>query len=1140
MGTFETPLPANIILHSAGEDGEHLFGIPVARVKQSISDTLKFARKGFPGTTPLVGIVPPHQTSPVFAVRFITELEDSSSFLHLSDIITSWFPLGTALCPSAMHCVPFSMEENPERRFFFWEMSASFVGKESHKFFQEHIGALQQEILLVLKRPQCAPQLIATRESSKGSNSMLLRRELIQYILQGKPHTPPETLNELSHFLLSSDQEFKALRTPQHLLRLVRTHYCLRKRHTRCAPCPPGEKRVLFRLFPSFLQFPFGQRQVLSVAISIDALQPHEQFDDRHILLACKRCLGSVEIVPRSFYTYHYPEETTVTFYVEIEKADGLRFSLSEIVLLRRELGEKLIRSIEQMASRIDIPQNEEDIIRSILLLSQQLRSAKDIPQVMVQFRGQSEQTLEFQVLLMRLLKDNHEGQLHFPRFPDIVRLTPLRSSIVGKLRNKYPKQALVFLARCSKAPFLRHDRSVDFLRAREFVVQCIESTIGKVRDLNGGLFLQQHQLLEGIRPLLSDHETNEIFLIEELFHSVIPSIMKSILGPEHILTMFRQAITMRASMHQGNPQHFLVEEYMHAIFIGFVCPESLSIEEIMQARARFHLSENDLALCHCSSQGFLFGFVVCLDSDSETRKALVDWIRHIVEERKRNAISPRSLRISFPRPTVSLDPRIDADTTSGAVLKLLYEGLMRLDVQGQPSFAIAEHVDISQDRTCYTFTLRPTYWSNGQPLTAHDFEYSWKKVVDPSFPTLFDYLFAPIKNARKVKSGHLRKDELGVKATSTKTLVVELEKPAPFFLELCCHWMYSPLCCGVDERHPGWAHFGTKHYLCNGPFALSKWNPKKGLQLFKNSWYWDKDHVFLDRIDISIVENSLQALRLFEQGQLDWIGEPLCDTPLELVRNKDPRVLSRKIPAVQWFALNVQEAPFQSKKVRQALSYALDRKAIISHCLGGDERPSHSILPQSVSLLEGGEGLPYNPSLARALLHEGLAEQHLHISTLPSLRLLSIDREPQRTIVERVVRFWRENLGLSIQVEFSHQRLFIEKVSERSHHITATVWYSWFHDPLYTFETLRNPNFRINASRWGNETFTELVEKAEHMPAQRKEFLEQAEMFVMEEMPIIPVFDYTARYLKNNSLENVCIARLGNIDFRWAHPLRR
>lgn len=1139
MGTFETPLPVHIILHPTGEGGEHLFGISVDRVKQSISDILRTAHPGFTGNTPLVGIVPPHKTSPIFAVRFITEIEDNSSFRHLSDVISSWFPLGMALCPSAMHCVPFSIEKTPGRRFFFWEMSASFAGQEPHKLFQDNIVALQQEILLVLKKPQCAPQIIATRESSRGCNSMSLRKEVIQHILSGKSHTTPDTLTELYRFLLATDHDFKALRTPQHLLRLVRTHHWLRRKHAHAPPLPPGEKRLLFRLFPSSLQFPFGQRQVLSVAISIDSLHPHEQFDDRHILLACKRCLGSVEVVPHSFYSYHYSEESTVTLYVEIEKADGLRFSSSELALLKRELGEKLVHSVEELASRIDIPQNEEDTIRSILLLSQQLRSIKDIPQVMVQFRGQSEQTLEFQVLLMRLLKSEQEGQLHFPRFPDIMRLVPLRASIVGKLRNKYPKQAYVFLARCSKSPFLRHDRSIDFLRAREFVIQCIESTIGKVRDLNGGLFLQQHQLLEGIRPLLSDHELNELFIIEELFHSVMPSIMKSILGPEHILTMFRQTMTMRSSQYGGSPKNFTVEEYLQAVFIGFVCPESFSVEEILQVRGRFHLSENDLALCHCSSQGLSFGFVICLDPDQETRKSLVDWVRQTVEEKKQHATPPRSLRISFPRPALSLDPRIDADTSSGAILKLLYEGLLRFDINGHPTNAIAERVDISADKTTYTFSLRPTYWSNGQPLTAHDFEYSWKKVLDPSFPTLFDYLFSPIKNARKVKAGLLRKDELGVKATSEKTLVVELDMPAPFFLELCCHWMYSPLCCGVDERHPGWAHFGTKHYLCNGPFALSKWNPKKGIQLFKNSWYWDKEHVFLDRIDISVVENPLQALRLFEQGLLDWIGEPLSETPLELVRNKDPRVLSRQIPAVQWFALNVQEAPFTSKKVRQAFSYAIDRQAIIAHCLGGDERPSHSILPKSVSLIDPGDGLAYDPVHARSLLNEGLAEQGLHTSTLPSIRLIAVDKEPQRTIVAMVVRFWEEILGISVQVEFFSRRLFLEKVSERAHHITATIWYSWFHDPIYTFETLRSPNFRINASRWGNEAFSQLIERAEHSPTRRKEFLQEAEEFVMQEMPIIPVFDYTARYLKNDTVGNVCVARLGNIDFRWANPTR-
>jgi oligopeptide transport system substrate-binding protein len=1133
MGTYDTPQLSQIILPTSSHGIDRICGVSIDRVKQAIADTLKSAKRQLLAGMPLVGFIPPDPSSPTFSIRLITELEGNTALRNLSEVISSWFPLGTVLCPSAMHCVPFSMEAIPSRRFFFWEMSASIENQESRRFLQDHAATLQQEVLLALKRPGFAPHLITTRELSQEPHALRLRQELIRKVINDKRHSPPELLDELHYFLLSVNTSFKELRTTDHLLRLVRSHYWLRQRQASLPPHSPEEKKVLFRLFPSELHFPFGQRRVLSLVISVNSLLPHEQFDDRHILTACQRCLASLELIPNSFYCYRYSENSYHALYVEVEKQNGSWFTLRELKTLKRDLEKRFSSSIEQVVNRIDIPQNEEDTIRSILLLSQQLRSFKDPPQVMIQFRGQSDQTIEFQVLLMRFLKEGEPEIPVIPKLPEMIRIIPLRASVVGKLRNKYTKQALTLLARCSKGPFHRHDRSIDFLKAREFVVNCIEATLGKVRDLNGGLFLQQHELLEGIRPLLMDHELKELFLVEELFHSITPSIMKSVVGPEHILTIFRQLVTIRNNLKKGTNTYFVVEEYAKGAFIGFISPESFAIEEILQVRSILQISESDLAVCQCISEGQSYSFVVCLSRDRRLQTSLVEWVRNTLDERKKQSRAPRSLRISLPNISFPLDPRIGPDNSSGSVIKMLYEGLYRLDPTGKPSLAIAEHVTVSEDNKTYTFFLRPTYWSNGKPVTAHDFEYGWKKFNTPSFVTLYDFLFHPIKNAKQVKNGELPIEALGVRAVSDHILVVELEKPAHYFLELCCHWVYSPLCKGLDEKHPGWAYFGSKYHISNGPFKLTK-SANKNLQLVKNNWYWDKEHVSLDRIDISIVENSLHALRMFEQGDLDWIGEPLCETPFDLIKRKDPRMHSLSLPAVHWLVINVLRPPFCSLKVRHAFSCALDRAKMVKECIGGDESPSHSILPKMLSLLEDHEILQYNQDHAKVLFREGLEEQGLQRDSLRPIRIVIADKEPQRSITLAAIKSWEETFQISFQVEFARDRKFFDAISESSYDILSSVWTSWFQDPLYTFHPLKNRTCKINASRWSNNDFTSLIEQAETFPNQRNNYLRKAEQLVMQEMPIIPVFDYTLRYMKNESLSNVYVHRIGNVDFRW------
>jgi oligopeptide transport system substrate-binding protein len=821
---------------------------------------------------------------------------------------------------------------------------------------------------------------------------------------------------------------------------------------------------------------------------------------------------------------------------LEVEKNDGSTLTSDEIAILKRELGQELSASIEQVVSRIDIPYNEEDLLRNFLLLSQQIRTTKDVPQVIVQFHRQSDTALEFHVTVVRVIrKGQEEGPLPPFTTSEITECIPLRSSILDTLRTQHVKQGLVFLVQCFKENFLRRDRSFDFLKARESVVNCIESSFGRVRDLNGGLIYQQHQLLENIHHLLTKEEAKEISSIENLFHSLSPIIMKNILGPEHVVTVFRQLLSLRKSLKHKSSKSFVVEEYSKEVFIGFICPPSFAKEEVFQAELHFKLAENELALCDTTSEGHQFCFVICMSRDIALREKIVKWLKEKIREIKGRR-EKNSLRISLSRPILSLDPRIGTDRMSGTVIKMLYEGLMRLDPSGNPTHAIAEEVLISDDGTTYTFMLRPTYWTNGSQVTAYDFEYAWKKILDPSFHTVFDYLLLPILHARFVKAGRLSTDSLGIHAINDHVLVVELEHPCPYFLELCCLWIYSPLCKDLDTTHPGWAYFGDRRYVCNGPFKLTQWSRNSGIQVIKNEHYWDKERVAIEHIDIKLIEDPLIALQLFEQGELDWLGEPLSETPLCLFKERNPRIHTYPMAAVQWYDFNVQHPPFRSAKVRRAFSYALDRPAIIKKFLYGDEKPSHSILPPSLSLLDSQNPLDFNLEIAQKLFQEGLEEQGLEEAILKPLKMVVYDREPHKTIARAVIHAWEEAFGLSFVLEVVSWHDFFERIRGSTHDILGHVWYSWYKDPLYSLSLFKSKTNSMNSSRWSNEKYTKLIDTAEVEidNNQRKSLLKDAEEMILHEMPIVPVFDYNSRYLKNEHVDNIYVSHLGNVDFKW------
>jgi oligopeptide transport system substrate-binding protein len=239
---------------------------------------------------------------------------------------------------------------------------------------------------------------------------------------------------------------------------------------------------------------------------------------------------------------------------------------------------------------------------------------------------------------------------------------------------------------------------------------------------------------------------------------------------------------------------------------------------------------------------------------------------------------------------------------------------------------------------------------------------------------------------------------------------------------------------------------------------------------------------------------------------------------------------------AVQWYDFNVQHPPFRSAKVRRAFSYALDRPAIIKKFLYGDEKPSHSILPPSLSLLDSQNPLDFNLEIAQKLFQEGLEEQGLEEAILKPLKMVVYDREPHKTIARAVIHAWEEAFGLSFVLEVVSWHDFFERIRGSTHDILGHVWYSWYKDPLYSLSLFKSKTNSMNSSRWSNEKYTKLIDTAEVEidNNQRKSLLKDAEEMILHEMPIVPVFDYNSRYLKNEHVDNIYVSHLGNVDFKW------
>ena len=216
----------------------------------------------------------------------------------------------------------------------------------------------------------------------------------------------------------------------------------------------------------------------------------------------------------------------------------------------------------------------------------------------------------------------------------------------------------------------------------------------------------------------------------------------------------------------------------------------------------------------------------------------------------------------------------------------------------------------------------------------------------------------------------------------------------------------------------------------------------------------------------------------------------------------------------------------------------AINRQAIIDEILHGGEQAAYSILPPSLAFSQNAHFEDGNYELARKLFKEGLEEQGLTKDKLPRLTITCFDQEIHEAIAAAVAKQWKEVLDLDFQVKSYKWEHFMQKCLRHDFHIMSTTWYSWFNDPLYNLEHMKYENGDMNTTRWQNNKYIELLDQAELSLdfRERKKLLQEAEGLIMEEMPIIPVFYYTFKYMKKARVNNIFLSHLGQIDFKWAY----
>ena len=493
-------------------------------------------------------------------------------------------------------------------------------------------------------------------------------------------------------------------------------------------------------------------------------------------------------------------------------------------------------------------------------------------------------------------------------------------------------------------------------------------------------------------------------------------------------------------------------------------------------------------------------------------------------------------IHLNLKNEPATLDPRKGGDVISSHMHFLLFEGLVRLNPDGSIIPAQAKTFEISADGTVYTFFMRDSVWSNGTPVTAYDFEKSWKDILDPSFPSVNAHLLYPIKNAEGAKKGRVPLSEVGIVAKDAKTLVITLEKPTPYFLDLISFCVFFPVSSQMDKEFPEWAFNAGEHYVSNGPFILKEWKHHNEIVAARNPHYWDGNRVRPDEIHFSMIDNESTALQMFENGLLDMIGEPLSPLPIDALPTlkKKGNVFKHPVGGTTMIAFNVDKAPFSNVKIRKAFAFAIDRQAIVKNITQMGEIAATNAVPP---VLKNNRNHSFfkdaDFAQAKVLLEEGMSELGITRDAFKDIVYYYSTADLNHKIAQAIQQQWQNTLGVQIKLENLEHKVLMDKLTKRDYAFAQSLWVAQYNDQMNILERFKFKSNAKNYANWENPEYIRLIEESFYENGvKRSETLEKAEGIFLSEMPICPIYHWEMVYLVQRNLNDVGITPIGDIVF--------
>ncbi|CAI0706151.1 Periplasmic oligopeptide-binding protein precursor [Serratia entomophila] len=457
-----------------------------------------------------------------------------------------------------------------------------------------------------------------------------------------------------------------------------------------------------------------------------------------------------------------------------------------------------------------------------------------------------------------------------------------------------------------------------------------------------------------------------------------------------------------------------------------------------------------------------------------------------------------------------TLDPNLAESNVEFYIFNDLFEGLLRVGKKGEVIPALAEKWE--QQGNVWTFHLRPqAKWSNGDPVTAGDFVYSWRRLTDPKTASPYGSYLASayVLNAAEINAGSKPPSELGVRALDAHTLQVTLAEPNSYLLKQLVHFPVLPVNQKVVEKYgKDWTQ--PAHFVGNGAFRLSQWVVNEKLVVERNPQYWDNANTRLNKVTFLPLQGFPEVAR-FRAGEIE-LG---YTTPPELYQRLkktlgDEQLVTYPLLSTSYFAFNNQQAPFNDVRVRQALNLALDKDIIAGKVLGYGQQPAWTFTPTGAGgySLKAGEAAGWTREQRLAQAQKLLAEAGFNAANPLRFTLLYSNDATIKKIVIASSAMWKKNLGVEARLQSQERKVTLDSINRGQYSVAFTRWLADYNDPSTFLNVFRSASSE-NSPKYRNGNYDRILHQATaaQTPQQVQHYFQQAEDLLAADTPVAPVY---------------------------------